>query len=150
MRLTTDVMTLLPLVVYVSGLFRICWLICKHLWNIVLIRCWTSIEVCCACKQSHCLGPLTEISAILITRSYLPNSTTAELHCQPVMLPFINTYFSVCIHPVFFCLNRLRPSPVSHLTLWSLSLGTDSAVGVVVEIYPQHSRTSYVVSSLLH
>lgn len=55
LRLATDVMTLLELVVYASDISRIWW--CKQEyshWNIVLIRIWTFIGAYWACKRSQC------------------------------------------------------------------------------------------------
>lgn len=63
-------MTLLSLVVYVSGLFR-CWLTCKRKYycsgcackhlilNIFLVKIWTLMPVCCECKHAQCYALLT-------------------------------------------------------------------------------------------
>lgn len=69
-HLCQDAMTLLPLAVYVSGLFR-CWLTCerkyhcsggacKHLiLNVFLVKIWTLMRVCCGCKHARCHASLT-------------------------------------------------------------------------------------------
>lgn len=65
MHLTTNIMMLLPLVVWVSGLFTICRLTCKWehfhsgcalkdlFWNNILIGIWILMRMCCARKQTQ-------------------------------------------------------------------------------------------------